>query len=377
MLFHEKSLELNITHELLNLADSWSWFLTDIPLWRYWRPRHRLPFFKFPKSTSAGFNPNVEGRTDPTGEKGGGYDVRIKSGIGGYLLFIQYKRGDLITNSPDPRSVFDIAPHDHFVFEFNSTKTNQHFVLKELVNGVGSEDGNAVVYAFPLIADMDDLEKNAGRLIRKTKFISVTDIEAQATQNNVTIARNQHHNFRVGKFDMNKCEVNYYYYAYFGVDRTSEIVTDIICLKFEQTLRHFLKEIYDKYRDYYLFEGYIPEGLQQAFIQYVRYLLHYFEASPSKISVGYASGYSNYFLQNEFDGYESTAKDLSILNSVFTALEVFEIFIRELDLNKINPEQIPRFKPSLLIPISVDGLAISFQEEHSKEVIEGINYLII
>lgn len=37
--FHEKSLELNITHELLNLADSWHWFLTGIPLWRYWRLR--------------------------------------------------------------------------------------------------------------------------------------------------------------------------------------------------------------------------------------------------------------------------------------------------------------------------------------------------
>ena len=76
MEFHEKSLELNITHEILNLADSWYWFLTDIPLWRYWRPRYRLPFLKFPKSTSGGFHITTEGKDDPTGNAGGGFDVR-------------------------------------------------------------------------------------------------------------------------------------------------------------------------------------------------------------------------------------------------------------------------------------------------------------
>ncbi len=81
MEFHEKSLELNITHELLNLADSWYWFLTDIPLWRYWRPRYRLPFLKFPQSSSGGFHITTEGKNDPTGEAGGGYDVRIKTGV--------------------------------------------------------------------------------------------------------------------------------------------------------------------------------------------------------------------------------------------------------------------------------------------------------
>jgi hypothetical protein len=60
MQFHEKTLELNPTHELLTLADSWYWFLTDISLWR---PRYRLPFLKVPKSTSGGFISPAKGRT--------------------------------------------------------------------------------------------------------------------------------------------------------------------------------------------------------------------------------------------------------------------------------------------------------------------------
>ncbi len=111
MKFHEKSLESNITHELLNLADSWCWFLTDIPLWRYWRPRYRLPFIKFPKSTSAGFHITTEGKDDPTGTAGGGFDIRIKAGIGKHLLFIQFKQGKLQKLSPSPKSIFSKAPH--------------------------------------------------------------------------------------------------------------------------------------------------------------------------------------------------------------------------------------------------------------------------
>src|SRR5690554_1039010 len=99
MKFQEKTLESNITHELLNLADSWYWFLTDIPLWRYWRPRYRLPFVKHPKSTSAGFHITTEGKDDPTGNAGGGFDIRIKAGFGKHLLFIQFKKGDLKTTS--------------------------------------------------------------------------------------------------------------------------------------------------------------------------------------------------------------------------------------------------------------------------------------
>ena len=382
MEFHEKTLELNITHELLNLADSWYWFLTDIPLWRYWRPRHRLPFLKFPKSISGGFHITTEGKNDPTGNAGGGFDVRIKTGSGGHLLFIQYKKGDLVTTSPDPKSEFNKSPHDHFKFKINGTTTDQHFVLRDLANGIGKTNGNAVVYALPLIADMDELEANAGKLIRKTKFISISDIDIQAAAQNpsVSFTKGMEHNFRVGKFDLNRCEVNFFFFFFYGKDRTSEIIADIIAIKFQKTLSYFLKTIETNYKKYDLFEEYIPYGLQQSFLQYTRYLLHYFEVSPTKLDIPFIKNNSNYFYPDEFNEYESTSRDIEILTSVFNALSEFEKFINSIDNNpeRIFKKDIPQYEPKFLIQSEGDnGFNIKFEEQTSLEIIEGINYLVI
>ena len=64
---------------------------------------------------------------------------------------------------------------------------------------------------FPLIADMTELEANAGRLLRKTKFISIADIDSQAaSQAPPVFTSGKEHNFRISKFDMNRCEVNFF-----------------------------------------------------------------------------------------------------------------------------------------------------------------------
>jgi len=380
MKFQEKTLESNITHELLNLADSWYWFLTDIPLWRYWRPRYRLPFVKHPKSTSAGFHITTEGKDDPTGNAGGGFDIRIKAGFGKHLLFIQFKKGDLKTTSPDPSSEFEKPPHDHYTFEINGTSTNQHFTLRKLANGVGKNKDNAVVYAFPLIKDMDDLEANAGRLIRKTKFISIADIDKEATKSKVTFTKGQAHNFRVGTPDMNRCEVNFFFFFFGSPDRTPEIIADIITTRLQKTLAYYLKEIEGNYKSYGLFEGYIPFGLRQSFIQYTRYLLHYFEVSPSKLNIPFLNGYRDYFYQNEFEEYGNAERDVQILNATFVELSPFEEFIFKLDENpeKIFSEQIPSYEPKFLIPSNSDnGINIEFNADDSQEVIESVNYLVL
>lgn len=379
MKFHEKSLELNITHELLNLADSWSWFLMDIPLWRYWRPRHRLPFLKFPKSTSGGFHITTEGKSDPTGEAGGGYDVRIKTGLGGHLLFIQYKMGTLIETSPDPKSEFENTPHDHFEFEINGTTTDQHFVLRELAKGIGSGKGNAVVYALPLIADMDELEKNAGQLVRKTKFVSIADIDLQAKLNKVSFTKGKAHNFRVGKYDMARCEVNYFYFFFGARDRAAEIITDIIALRFQQTLFYFLQAIRENYRNYDLYEDYIPFGLQQSFIQYLRYLMHYFEVSPSSLNISFLSDYTNYFLRDEFSNYEGSTRDVEIITSVFNGLSIFVDFINGFQLDAPVSKtaiELPRYQPQFLI--SAEEIPdLRFDQDNSRQILEDVTYLII
>lgn len=379
MEFHEKSLELNITHELLNLADSWYWFLADVPLWRYWRPGVRMPFIKLPKSISGGFHITTEGKDDPTGKAGGGFDVRIKTGKGGHLLFIQYKKGDLSLTSPDPKSEFNKAPHEHFIFKFNNTSTNQHFVLRNLANGEGGKLGNAVVYAFPLIKDMEELEANAGKLIRKTKFISIKDIDKQALKNKVSIIKDHEHNFRVGKNDMNRCEVNYFYYYYLGPDRIKEIVTDIIATKFQKTLSYFLKTVETHYRRSTLFEEHIPIGLQQAFIQYIRYLLHFFEVSPSKLNIEFVIRFSEYFIADEFDGYESTDRDVEILTSTFSALIDFEKFIFSYDgpSGRTIEEELPKYVPQFLIQSGGEEIRIGFDEEFSNNLLEDTSYLVI
>lgn len=376
MKLHEKSLELNITHELLNLADTWHWFLTDIPLWRYWRPRYRLPFIKCQKSVAAGLHTILEGKNDPTGNAGGGYDVRIKAGKSGHLLFIQFKKGDLCTTSPDPTSKFNNPPHAHFRFEINGTKTNQHFTLRDLSLGVGGNKGNAVVYAFPLINDIQDLEDNCGKLLRKTKFVSVSDLDDEAARANVQFAINQTHNFRIGVDDMNRCEVNYFFFSFLGVDRTPELITDAIVIRFQKILYSFAKEIETAFEKFKLYPGYISSGLQYAFIQYMRYLLHYFEVSPERVQ--FLNSLTDDYYPEEYSQYKSLERDVQIINSIGKALEPFRksIFNMHGDSFTMQNLQIPNYVPSLFIPLD-DGINTTLASDNIDLSISELSYLLI
>lgn len=384
MKLHEKSLELNITHELLNLADSWYWFLTDIPLWRYWRPRYRLPFLKNPKSVAGGFHITTEGRNDPSGQAGGGYDVMIKSGVGGHLLFIQYKLGVYSVAIPDPASTFATAPHEHYKFKINSTSTNQHFLLQNLAAGIGATRRNAVVYAFPLIADMSEMEQHSGSLVRRTKFISVADIDLEAVKNGVTITRNQEHNFRIDAVDLDRCELNYFYYYYYGIDRTPEVVADLIRTSFESKLSYYISEIRKNFEEYRLSAEYINAGLQQAFGQYIRYLLHYFETAPESLSRQVKNVLGNYIdkiNQVEFAGYENRKHDLKIVNAVLVALAEFQSYFEQPfhtdDSGLVIVDEVPTFQPTFLIPMTADGISFTIDSTFNVEDVENISYLIV
>lgn len=385
MKFHEKSLELNITHELLNLTDSWYWFLSEIPLWRYWRPRFRLPFLKFPKSTCGGFHITSEGKSDSTGKAGGGYDVRIKSGLGGNLLFIQYKQGELLSSVPDPKSIFATAPHEHFKFKINSIKTNQHFLLRELANDIGKIKGNAVVYALPLINDMDDLEKNAGNLIRKTKFISIKDLDAQAILNKVTIAPGKEHNFRICNSDMDRCEMNYFYFQFKEKDKAPELIADLITLSFQKNLSYFINQIEESYKDYELYEGYISRGLSSAFGQYLRFLLHYFEVTPDSLSSSAKSTIDKFgnseLLRDEFNQYQSNKRDIEIIEETFNALNIFTNYIQNPVTEKgeefVVNKDIPNYQPVLFTSLNQDGFSKTIGSEYLQEDLENVSYLIV
>lgn len=227
---------------------------------------------------------------------------------------------------------------------------------------------------------MNELEANAGKLIRMTKFISIGDIDVQAITNNVAFKKGQEHNFLVGKFDMIRCEVNYFYYFFSGKDRSADIISDIIAIKFQKTLSYFLKAIEINYKKYGLFEEYIPYGIQQSFVQYTRYLLHYFEVSPTSLDISFLNRYTEYFYQDEFNEYENSQRDKDVLTSIFNALSDFEKFINSIERNpeKVFRQEIPQYKPKFLIPGNGDnGIRIKFEGQISEEVVEGINYLVI
>ena len=382
MELHEKSLELNITHELLVLADSWLWFFTDLPLWRYWRPIYRLPFFKYPTSIAAGFHITTEGRNDPTGEAGGGYDVRIKAGLGRHLLFIQYKKGDFVIDSPDARSIFANVPSEHYMFHFNSTRTNQHFTLRDLSDGIGNVNGNAVVYAFPLIADMEEMEKHAGKLLRRTKFISIKNIDEQAEQNDVEIERDKEHKFRICALDMNRCEVNFSFFSFKGQDRTKDVIADAIAIRFQKNLSSTLNEIIEKFGEYKLDFEYIGEGLRRAFGEFLRYLLHYFEINPYGLNQNSSKMLNSYFDFNsypeEFTAHQTQRRDIEIVNTIFEALYIYHEYIQQFEVKKGegNAKDIPEYQSSIFISDNND-IKIDLNGGYSKDEIEKIGYIII
>lgn len=385
MVLHEKTLEANLTHELLNLADSWYWFLTDIPLWRYWRPRFRLPFLH-QRSIAFGFHSSVEGVNDPTGAAGGGYDMAIKHGRDKHLLFIQYKRGEERKNSPSDDSIFATAPHEHMIFKLNSTNTNQHFMLRDLANAVGAKNGNAVVYAFPMIADIADLEKHAGRLVRKTKFISIADIDKQAAEEKKPFKKDEAHAFRICRQDINRCELNWWYAEYTGEDRAKDVIADIIALNFQKTLNDYVKEIAKNYKQYSLDTGYIDIGIQRAFGQYIRYLLHYFEVSPVKISGNIAGSYYDYLQKDERDldylEYKSTARDVEIITAILSALQPFKNFIDDPIVRVSDKEfefkrEIPMYTPLYFISLNSNGINISLDGSYDRAEIEQLSYMLV
>jgi hypothetical protein len=216
----EKTLELNITHEILSLADSFWWYLQPVSLKRYWRPYTRFPLISGPKSFATGLHINLEGR------KGGGYDVCINSpsnfqGGSPRLLFMQFKAGTEQAFCTDSKSIFygdAMKPSVHVEFEINNNgKRNQHRLLTDLAAKAGNKD--AVLYVFPRIVNEVQLMANVGRLLGKTSFISLSDIDAKAALAGVTIDDGRPHKFRTCYHEYYKNEVNFFFF-FFGMPNT-------------------------------------------------------------------------------------------------------------------------------------------------------------
>lgn len=278
MNLHEKSLELNITHELLNLADSFEWHLGNITSFSLWEgPKKDFKTNVIKKAVAYGLHSNIEGKDDDEGNAGGGYDVKIKSGENESVVFIQYKKGQYSERKPQKNkdgneSIFDVDNTKYFKFELNSTTTNQHFKLRKLSDRITQQKGNDVVYAFPLIKDISHLEENAGKIIRRTKFISIKEIDDESVRVGRPFQLDDHHSYRICAENMERSELNYYYYYYNGFDSSVGVICDTIILGIQKALQNLLNNFTKKG----LLEKY-QEILELTINSYKRYIYDYFE----------------------------------------------------------------------------------------------------
>ncbi|MFV8366201.1 hypothetical protein [Flavobacterium sp. XS1P27] len=370
MNLHEKSLELNITHELLNLADSFDWHLSTITLWRYWEPS--FTYFRmsgYKKSTAYGLHSNTEGKNDNTGEAGGGYDVKIKSGKNDSVLFIQYKRGEYSETEPTQnndgnRSVFQGKEVNHFRFELNSTKSNQHFTLRRLSENITQQNGNSVVYAFPLIKDIEDLENNAGQIIRRTKFISITDIDSEAISQNRPFIEGQSHNYRICAEDMDRTEMNYYYYNYSGFDSSVGIICDTIVLGIRKALQNLTNSL-NNFKDSD-FKIKYEQILEHSISSYKLYIIDYFE-----VSTYYDRDGKKKIVGNDTVDYKDSLtgnRDKKIVEEVIVYLDSVSTWLKNFESHEL-----PFYQP---IHYTLD-VKLDFHSKDSHEVLDNVSMIKI
>lgn len=363
MNLHEKSLELNITHELLNLADSFGWHLgniTNFSIWESSIKKSKINVLK--KAVAYGLHSNIEGKDDYNGHAGGGYDVKIKSGQNESVVFIQYKKGEYSEKKPKKNkdgneSIFNVDNTKYFKFELNNTSTNQHFKIRRLSDHITQQNGNAVVYAFPLIKDIPDLDNNAGKIIRLTKFISIKDIDDEAIKQNRPFEENHSHSYRICAENMDKTEMNYYYYYYRGLDNSVGIICDVIILGIQKALRNFIKNI-NMSEEY--FKNKFTEILGKTIDSYRNYIFDYFEV-PSNFDVSSyynSGGYYTYTDQNEYSDSITKKRDILIVHEVIEYLKSLSELVKDFEPNLIS---IPPYKPKYFT-LNVE-LNIAFKSE--------------
>jgi hypothetical protein len=237
----EKTLELNITHEILSLTDSFWWFLLPHPIREEWKPYIRIPFIRRQRLYATGLPIHLEGKA------GGGYDVCIHApakspGIPPRLLFMQFKAGVERKYSEEPRSQFRGSKKNHNLhveFEINNnTQKNQHQLLQYLAENAGNK--NAVFYVFPRIVDEQQLIANNGRLLRKTSFISVEEIDKIAKNNNVTINDGKVHKFRTCYKDHTRNEVCSTPFNFGKPENPGGLLGEILSIRMYRSIYDFL-----------------------------------------------------------------------------------------------------------------------------------------
>ncbi|GAB1472587.1 hypothetical protein MASR2M69_00270 [Bacteroidota bacterium] len=283
---NEKTFELNITNELLNLSKSFIWYLDHI----HWFP---FPIIRNEENLRQFFNHAMifaEGLTqkEENNPITGGYDVSVSynltNGLTGRLLFLQYKAGIRRSYSNNKESKFyrqtarnERRSPEHALFTFNDAANGaQHSTLRNLANSAGISP-NSVIYVFPRITEKSDFKSKVGSLIQHTSFVPVLEIDSQAANQTppITINNGITHKFRTS-YDGLTSEVNFFFFFFLYNNKfVYEILAELICIQIERFAR-----IIDKEGRGFLevFQDILPDALSR----FVRYEL---KQNPSSFIV--------------------------------------------------------------------------------------------
>lgn len=207
---NEKTFELNITNELLNLSKSFLWYMDHSPI-KDLIAKGVWPEFS---NQSCLFAIGLTQEEEANPYKGG-YDVSINytlpCGDEARMLFLQYKAGLRRKYSNRSGSAFEKskgALAEHVCFTFNDAAGNtQQSTLRRLADNPKIQE-NSVLYVFPRITERGDFLKKVGSLINHTSFVPVKEMDRQAAKNEeVKFISNDPHKFRVS-YDGKISEVN-------------------------------------------------------------------------------------------------------------------------------------------------------------------------
>lgn len=237
---NEKTLELSITNELLNLFNGLHWRTSPEMLRRLFRPMG-FPF-RFPWIHGA-FPSGLAAREE--GTSGGGWDVKITvpNGFidGARALFIQFKKGEHQLPNGDPRSKFQNKIHTQFKLD-NESKT-QHKALQGLSAHLRSNHlaNDSVVYGFPRVTTKGQFEKLRGKLLLYTSFLSIDELDQEAKSNGVSLVDGNDHFFKACYRDNQLREI---WSSPFALSNTSQTKLFLVEL-FRYKLSKLWNGIYD------------------------------------------------------------------------------------------------------------------------------------
>jgi hypothetical protein len=368
----EKTLELNITHEILNIADSFWWYLQPIALKRYWSPGFRFPLMQYPKSYSLGLSLEKESKE--------GWDVCIKSPqfIGGdpYALFLQFKAGQHYDYSTNNLSIFygdKNNPNPHIKFSINNnTNKDQHLLLRKLSKAVGKND--AVLYSFPRIVDEKQLTEKIGRLLYYTSFFSVNEIDDKANMKNVTIQKGTSHEFRSDYDDFLKNEINSTPFTFDAMDLMGKALAEVISLRIYRAL-YSLQQLLKKQNDLDIH----GKNITEAFIRFIKYLSIYLNIDlnvqlPLFTQYERMYKYLAKFKSSPQKFTDHSSRGESIFKDVIQLLSKYFLMSEETHFNLHSNIKPPAF--DILIRIPEEGLFLTINnlQSDSDLLFEDIAY---